>query len=143
MKKVLKTLLLTLFFILTLIYFFPKENLYFLVEEKLQKEKIIISNETIEFNFIGFFLKDFDLYYDGIKVAKIENLDITYSFFDFNKILISSKSKEVGNLEGKFDLFQLKFESSFKPTNKIKTKYGSLLRKLKMKNGAYLYEYKL
>ncbi len=143
MKKVLRFLLLSLFFIITLIYFFPKENLYFLIEEELQKEKIVISNESINFDFIGFSLEDFDLYYDGIKIAKIDDFDITYSFFSFNKILISSKSKELGDLQGEFDLLQLKFESSFKPTNKIKTKYGSLLSRLKMKNGAYLYEYKL
>ncbi len=143
MKKIFKFLMLIIFFFVSLIYFFPKDNLYFLLEKELEKNKIIIANEKIDFNFIGLSLKDFDLYYDGIKVAKVENFDINYSFNDFKRFIIKSNSKGIGNLNGEFNILDLKFKSTFKPTSKIRDKYGSLLKKLKRENGAYLYEYQL
>ncbi len=143
MKKLFKIFILFIFFFASLIYFFSKDNLYFLLEKELEKNKIVISNEKINFNFIGLSLKDFDIYYDGIKVAKVEELNVDYSFRNFKKILIKSSSKEVGNLNGEFDILNLKFQATFKATSKIKNKYGSLLRQLKRKNGAYLYEYQL
>ncbi|WP_044417269.1 hypothetical protein [Halarcobacter anaerophilus] len=143
MKKILKFLFLFLFFIFSLIYLFPKENLYFFVEKKLQNYKIVISNETINFNLSGVVLKNFDLYYDGIKIAKVESLNIKYSLFDFDKIQLSSQSKELGSLKGVFDLIKLKLDVALLPKKDLKDKYSSLLKQFKMKNGAYLYEYKL
>lgn len=143
MKKILKFLFLFLFFIFSLIYLFPKENLYFFVEKKLQNYKIVISKETINFNLSGVVIKNFDLYYDGIKIAKVESLNIKYSLFDFDKIQLSSQSKELGSLKGAFDLIKLKLDVALLPKKGLKDKYSSLLKQFKMKNGAYLYEYKL
>jgi hypothetical protein len=75
------------------IYFLPKENIYFFMEEGLNEQKVILSSEKIEDK--GFYLniKDIDLSYEMIQSAHIKdsniNFFILYNSIDASDIMIS------------------------------------------------------
>lgn len=85
-KRVSKFLLYTLFFFATLIYFLPKENLYYKGEELLESKKVIVSNEILDDRGFSFEISGADIYaMDGIKVANVKSLNIAL-FLLYNKI---------------------------------------------------------
>ena len=83
-----------LFFLLALMYFTPKENIYFALESELEKYDIIISNEKI--NDSGFTLKlsDAEIFFKSIKSADIKEIDIKifgiYNSLSMSDIKLSS-----------------------------------------------------
>jgi hypothetical protein len=81
MVRVLKLLAYMLFFISTLVYFLPKASLYYFAEQELQKQKVIISDETITENLFSLELQNATLTYAGVNVAQIKKTDISLFIF--------------------------------------------------------------
>lgn len=76
MKTILKIFLYILTFIFALFLFLPKESLYNLLEQQLEKNKIIISNEKRDENVFGLDILDGDIYYENINVANVKKISL-------------------------------------------------------------------
>ncbi len=111
-KKILLTF--CLFFII--IAFLPKENIYYKAEEILKEQKVVLSGENTT-DILGVFnISDAKIYYDSIKVGKIENIRI-FPFVFFNVLNISNAnfSDELRNfLPKNIDSFNI-FMTAFYP----------------------------
>jgi len=85
------------FFILLifLVIFAPKQRIYYLLEDKLAKEGIVISNEKFSDNLLGLSIKDADIYVKGIKMAHVASLDLDI-FFLYNRLTINSVHTDRG-----------------------------------------------
>ena len=77
MVKLLKFFAYITFFIFALIYFMPKDSLYYYGEHELKKYKIIVSNEEVKNNALSLKINHSKLYYDSIESAEIKSIDIT------------------------------------------------------------------
>ena len=88
MKLILKYTIFILFFIYIFLLSFPKINFYYFIEQKLQKNDILISNEQIEDKALSFIIKDAKIFYKNIKISNIDNMSI-YPYLFFNKIIIN------------------------------------------------------
>ena len=89
MKFLLKILFYTIFFILTLILFLPKQELYFLLEKKLENKNIIISKEKVNDGINYLSLSNFEIYYDKLLISEVESLTLD-SYLFFSKINIKN-----------------------------------------------------
>jgi hypothetical protein len=65
-----------LFFISSLMYFTPKENIYFALENELKKYDVIISNEKIKDSGFTLELNDAEVFFKSIKSADIKSVNI-------------------------------------------------------------------
>lgn len=105
MKFLIKSILIVVVFISSLIYFFPKENLYNLLEQELTQKNIVISNEIKKEHFFGLEIKGADIYFDGINIAFVKDIDFnTFVLFtninlDTIKIPSEFKNKILSNIE--------------------------------------------
>ena len=88
MVKVLKTIGFSLFFIASIMFFLPKTNFYYLVENELKKQNIVISNETIIESGFKLDIKDADVFFNSIKSAKVKDIEITSLLF-YNSVDIT------------------------------------------------------
>jgi len=71
-----KVLLFAVVILFSLMIFAPKRELYYLLEDRLLREDIIIDNEDIESGLLSLKLKHPVLYVKGIKVAEIEEVKL-------------------------------------------------------------------
>lgn len=112
MKILIKISFYFIVFILCLFVFLPKEGLYNYAQKELLKHKVIISNEKIKSDIFTFNLSEFDLYFENIKIAKVDSMKLN-SFIIFNGL-------EINNIE-----FLDSFEKILPtPIEKIKLKYS-------------------
>ena len=81
MVKISKFLAYLLFFLLMSIVFFPKTNLFYLVEKELAPEKIYISNEKIESRPFGLDLREASLSYEGVQSMKVKKIEFLFLLF--------------------------------------------------------------
>jgi hypothetical protein len=77
-KKVIIVFVVT---ILSLAIFAPKRELYYMLEDRLKKNGIIIHNEEIEDGFISLTLNHPTIYFKGILVADIDKIKLWTVFF--------------------------------------------------------------
>ncbi len=84
---------------LSLIFFMPKENLWFTVEHFLKKDSLIVSNEKVkDFGFL-LDIKGGNLYFEDLKVAKIEDFKVfPYIFYNLFLVKNINTTKEVENI---------------------------------------------
>jgi len=76
MQVVKKTLLFFVVILFSLAVFAPKRELYYLLEEYLMRQDIIIDNERIESGLFALKLHHPELYVKGIKVADIDEVSL-------------------------------------------------------------------
>lgn len=122
MVKAILSVLLLLWF--ALLFFMPKEQLYFKVEERLEKEGVVINESEIEEGLLSLKLKGVQVYLKGAKVADIEALEfftlIFYSRLDLHhwsaasalKNDIPSEVKEATLSYGLLSPFTLHFDAN-------------------------------
>lgn len=84
MKTIFKFFIYLIVFLTALFLFLPKEPLYNLLENQLQKNKIIISDEQREEKLFGIDIKKGDIYYEGINIANVNKLSFTSYLFYTN-----------------------------------------------------------
>ena len=110
-KKLAKFFAYTLFFILALIAFMPKESLYFLLEENLQKFGVVLSNEQLEESFFSLNIENMEISAKGIDSALVEEADITlllvYNSVDVKNIKLSSLVESY--LPSKIDTLHIRY----------------------------------
>ncbi|HIP13019.1 MAG TPA: hypothetical protein EYG97_01010 [Arcobacter sp.] len=82
MKLIFKSLLIFLFFVLSVLVFLPKENLYCLALEKLQNEKILINSKSIKDELLSLNINNSIIYYDGIQACKVSSVGINLYLFE-------------------------------------------------------------
>jgi hypothetical protein len=69
------------------IIFLPKTNLYYLLEEKIGKNNIVISDEKIKEGMVSLTLEEFNLNYRKDSIIEIKKADIyTYGLFNYINI---------------------------------------------------------
>ncbi|MFX4219282.1 hypothetical protein ACOL3B_10350 [Aliarcobacter butzleri] len=97
MKKVFNYLIYLLISIIILIFLIPKESFYNLFEKELEKYNIVISNEIREEK-LDFTILNAEIFYQGIKVAKIDRLNfkslLFYSKLNVENIYLEDKLKD-------------------------------------------------
>ena len=81
MVKLLKFLAYILFFIFALIYFLPKQSLYYFAEQELQKQQVILSNEEISEKTFSLELQHSNISYQSISSAEVAYIDVQLLFF--------------------------------------------------------------
>jgi len=91
-KKIIITLFLLPIFLLLLS---PKEELYYLLENELEKNDIVISNEKFSDTLFGLTISDADVYIKGINMIKIKSLNLNL-FFLYNQLTIESIETDKG-----------------------------------------------
>jgi len=65
----------------------PKQEIYYLLEQELKKNDIIISNETLIDRWFGVVIQNADIYVKGAKMAEVEELELNL-FFLYNTLTI-------------------------------------------------------
>ncbi|MDN5124515.1 hypothetical protein PJV93_11410 [Aliarcobacter butzleri] len=97
MKKVFNYLIYFLISIIILIFLIPKESFYNLFEKELEKYNIVVSNEIREEK-LDFTILNAEVFYQGIKVAKIDSLNfkslLFYSKLNVENIYLEDKLKD-------------------------------------------------
>jgi len=81
MQVVKKAALGLLVILLSLAIFAPKRELFYLLEERLMQQDIIINNEEIETGLFTLTLRHPELYFKGIKVADISEVKLLSLLF--------------------------------------------------------------
>ncbi len=89
MKFIFKSILIVIVFLISLLIFLPKENLYNLAEKELQRQNIIISNELRKEKSFGLDINGAEVYYDGIYTAFVKEINLT-SFLFYTSINLDS-----------------------------------------------------
>ncbi len=67
----------------------PKQEIYYLMEKELEKEGVVISNETFTDGWFGLTISDADIYFKGIPIAHASSLELDILFF-YNQLRITS-----------------------------------------------------
>jgi len=97
MQMVKKGLLILFVAILSLAIFAPKRELYYLIEEELMKNDIIINNEKVHAGLFTLTLKHPEVYFKGIRVAEIGEVKLWtllfYSTFSIKSISVDASLK--------------------------------------------------
>lgn len=70
---------------LAIIFFAPKRELYYMLEQKLQDSNIVISGEEISTGILGVDIGHPTVYISGMPMAKATNIDI-WSIFYYTKM---------------------------------------------------------
>ena len=171
MKTIFKFFIYLIVFLTALFLFLPKEPLYNLLENQLQKNKIIISDEQREEKLFGIDIKKGDIYYEGINIANVNKLSFTsYLFYtnihvvdirllDSLKNIVPTPINELtiqhsvlefdkilinanGEAIGFVDLLNRKVEIELEASSKMKSSYSKFLQNMILREGKYIYEYK-
>jgi hypothetical protein len=98
-KKLLRFFAYLAFFVLALIYFAPKESIYYLLENELKNYSVIISDETLTDKGVSLTIQNAALYVKSIESAKIQNCDVTflllYNSINARDIMLSESVKSL------------------------------------------------
>jgi len=76
MVKISKFFAYAIFFILALMYFAPKESVYYFLENELQEYGVVISNEELENSLFNLRVKDATISVKAVDSAKIAKTDL-------------------------------------------------------------------
>lgn len=83
--KFLKKIFIFILFLYIIIAFFPKKNLYFLLENELFKHNIILFDEKLQDFGISFLINEANVSYQDINIGKIESLNLLFGIF-YNEV---------------------------------------------------------
>lgn len=128
MKAVFKIPLITLVFLISLMIFLPKIELYNQLEKTLYKNNILISKEIKEENLFGLSLKTPQIYFHGLQGGSIEYLNLNslllFTNLQANKIKIAKRFQN--QLPDTIEQIELKHSVfSFNKVHiKVKGKFG-------------------
>jgi hypothetical protein len=98
-KKLSKFFAYSIFFVIALIAFMPKDSLYFLLEKNLAKYEVVISKEDVKEKFLTLELENLEISAKGINVATIKEADITLLML-YNELQL--KDLELSSLVNSF-----------------------------------------
>jgi len=111
MKKIGLILAYIFAFIMMLLYFSPKVELYYTLEEYLKKEKIIFSDEIVKNSGFTLELDNSKLYYRGVYGGEIEDIQLStlllYNKLEFKNAYLNSALADI--LPKKIEYLTLKY----------------------------------
>ncbi|MDR1007551.1 MAG: hypothetical protein LBL65_03160 [Campylobacteraceae bacterium] len=87
--RIIKFLIFAALFFVMLIAFLPKENIYYLLEEKLFGNGIILNEKSIRESFSGLDLEDIDVSFGGSEIAHTQKAEAFFGIL-YNKIELTS-----------------------------------------------------
>ncbi|MDQ1244303.1 MAG: hypothetical protein QG565_643 [Campylobacterota bacterium] len=94
MKKIAFILLNIFVFTAITLYLLPKENLYYLLEQNLEKEGVVFNNEKFKDKGLRFEVRDSVLFYKGIESANIGktrfDFFLLYNTVVFKGVIVSN-----------------------------------------------------
>lgn len=97
MQMVKKVSLLMVVFLLSIVVFAPKDRLYFLLEEQLQKSDVVISNESVDNGLLGMEIGNLSISGKGVTVATVKEVDIStlllFSSITIDNIVLDESMK--------------------------------------------------
>ncbi len=98
-KKLLKFFAYPLFFILALMYFIPKTNIYYFLEQKLKPYGVVISSEEIKEGMLTLEIDNADVSLKAIDSAHIAEIKVgifaLYNSVTLNDITLSSAAESL------------------------------------------------
>jgi len=164
MKKLFGFIFVTLLFFISIVAFFPKEKLYFLLQKELLVHDISVNSQEVSSSPFSITTNNTFVLLSGAKVAKvgeidfsvlginIKNIEGTNSFKnvvpDISSVSIDYKFGQFANVQGSFgsvlgyfDLTNRKitFEANIK--HNIWKKYNTLFSNFKKIGDKYTYEF--
>jgi hypothetical protein len=77
-KKFALFLFYAIFFVMAVIYFLPKKEIFYAFEQELQKHHITIEAKEVEETSFGLQCKDVDIAFKGIKALHLQTLQINF-----------------------------------------------------------------
>lgn len=93
-KKLLRFLAYTLFFILALVYFAPKISVYYFLEEQIKPMGVVISSEELSDSGFSLNIENASVSFKSIESANVENTNIKifgiYNSIGIKDIVLSS-----------------------------------------------------
>ena len=167
--RILQGISLFFIFIISLVAFLPKENLYYALTEKLANKSLSISNETIQGGFFSLLLENGDVSFKNLDAFHFDTLTcsttllntkfellntkfdgLSFEFIELHWVFYKPQTLTITidgtHLQGSgvYDLKEKKLTISFIPSQKFKEKYSMLLLQGEQKsNGEYTLEYNL
>jgi hypothetical protein len=106
-----------IFFILALMYFMPKESIYYFAEKELKNYNVIIAHEAVKDSGFSLELKHLDIYVEAIESAKVDSVSISlfgvYNTIDANNVHLTEALSSM--LPVKIDKVNIRY-SIFHPT---------------------------
>lgn len=89
MVRITKFFTYSLFFILVLMYFMPKVNTYYLLEQELKKYDVVVNSEQAKDTGFALNIKDSSIFVKSTQSANVEDIKIRV-FVLYNKIKIKN-----------------------------------------------------
>ncbi|MAC85063.1 MAG: hypothetical protein CL624_13115 [Arcobacter sp.] len=89
MKKIFKLCIYIIFFIVVTLILLPKNSIYNLVEEKLSKQNVVISEEKREEKLLSLDVTDAKVYYQGIEGLNINSINFL-TFLVYSEIEVKN-----------------------------------------------------
>lgn len=86
--KISKKLLWAVLFVYLVILFLPKANFFYLLEEELNKQHIVLNDEKLTDLFGVFKVSDAKVYYEGLHVGNIESINVLPAII-YNQVSIN------------------------------------------------------
>lgn len=163
MKKVLHFLFLTLVFLATFVALFPKEKLYYFLQEKLVAYNVTLESEKVISHPFSLELKNTNVLLANSKVASVKNLNLTLlglellnvrSLGNFKNMLppadlidVTFTLGEFGVAQGSFGAIHTKLDLDTKKiiieadiNQAVKNQYNMAFGQFKQEGEVYVYE---
>jgi len=126
MVKIGKFFSYVIFFILALMYFIPKESIYYFAEKELKNYNVIIAHEAVKDSGFSLKLQHLDIYVESIESAKVDSVSISlfgvYNAVDAKNIILTDALASM--LPVKIDTVSIRY-SIFHPTDIILNAAGA------------------
>ncbi len=88
-KKIIISIISSFIILLALLISAPKHELYYKLEQELEKNGVVISDEKFTNTILGVKIENANIYVKGINVAHIKSIDLDI-FFLFNSLTIDN-----------------------------------------------------
>ncbi|MEA1917164.1 MAG: hypothetical protein U9N42_06510 [Campylobacterota bacterium] len=111
LKNIIHVVVLLLVTIVTIVTFAPKDQLFFLAEQELQKQDISLKYRHISSGLFSVHVEDIEVFYMGSKVSTSKSLDITFIDVVVQNTTFNGLAKKA--LTSKADIFELKASTNF------------------------------
>ena len=164
MKKLLLFFMVVILFLVTFVVSFPKDRLYALMQNELQKKSVQLSSRELNSHLLSLELKENSVSYENIKILNIDYAKFSFvgvnirnisSDGTFETIFPNIKSVDIrfktgrfldikssiANAKGMLDLKNRTLNIVISPKSQEFLNYKMLLKKLKKEGGNYVFKY--
>lgn len=149
MKIILKSFLISILFLYSLLIFLPKENLYYFLLEKLKAENVEIVNSAIKDKHISLNIYDTNVKYKKTDVATVKNIEVKSLLFQTNIDIKDIKIQKSLKKFFPYDMEYIRIEHNIlnplvidiELSKQFKIKDENIMKYLTKTENGYRYEY--